>query len=724
MSLVYQVCIPHTKRDFFEYLADGESPLIGARVCVPFRSKRRIGLVIAVINSETSSFKLKSIESIIDHHPLVTEDIMALCQWISQYYQTSLSEVLPLAIPKKYRLGFPAQLPLSEAYRLAITITDAHLKLSARCRRQHQLLDYIAAQSGLAISKKEILNAGFTLSQLNALVNVGCLIKENQPFKPDIPTSGDRPLELNSQQAQAVAKICNYLNSYQCFLLQGITGSGKTEVYLQVIASVLANQKQVLVLVPEIGLTPQLLSRFSRRFKQPIAVIHSHLNEQDRQIAWQLAGEGIARIVIGTRAAVFTPMPSLGLIVIDEEHDPSLKQMDHVRYSARDTALMRAYTRNIPIILGSATPSLETLYNCAIGKFILLSLTMKALESPALHYQLVDIRNQSLQHGLSSLALQTIKQHLAEKNQVLIFINRRGFSPLLLCHQCGWIADCRACDSHLTLHRAAQQLICHHCGASQRMPRYCRNCKNKELLPVGTGTQRVHEFLEHYFPDVHVLRIDRDEVRKKNALAERLEQINTGEAQLIVGTQMLAKGHHFPRLTLVVVLDSDNGFHNQDFRALERLGQLLIQVAGRAGRAELPGQVIIQTHLPQHPLLNMLIRHGYNAFAEELLVMRQQAELPPYSYLALLRAQDKNLQKVLDFMQATKDELADLGVTLLGPAPAPLAKKASQYRMQLLIKSASRKKLAITLTHFRQWLTIKDKFHVRWNIDVDPMDLS
>ena len=376
-------------------------------------------------------------------------------------------------------------------------------------------------------------------------------------------------------------------------------------------------------------------------------------------------------MVIGTRSSVFTPMPDLGLIIIDEEHDSSLKQMEGVRYSARDTALMRAHLANIPIIFGSATPSLESVHNCKQNKYTLLRLNHKALSTTPLHYQLIDLRSQALHHGLAAPTLKVIEEHLQKNNQVLVFINRRGFAPVMFCHQCGWMADCRACDSHLTLHKQIGQMICHHCGLTQKTPLSCHSCKSRELIPVGAGTQRIHEFLNTQFPETNILRIDRDEVRKKNSLDSHLDKINSGEAQLIVGTQMLAKGHHFPRLSLVVILDADAGLYNQDFRAVEHLGQLLTQVSGRAGRAEHAGQVIIQTHVPNHPLLNLLIQQGYDEFADALLTTRQQAELPPFHFLAVIRAQGKTAGSVLKLLHATKDQIKIHPLTVMGPATSP-----------------------------------------------------
>lgn len=723
--VVYKVAVLHTNRDSFDYVTDELVPCIGGRVWVPFRNKTKLGIVVGVGEPERPNVKFKSIVSTIDDTPVLSSDMLALCRWVSAYYQSPLSEVFSLALPKKYRLGDGCQLPMCNYYALAIPSQEAHDRISSRAVRQHAVIDFIASQSE-PLSKKDLYSAGFTLSQLSVLVDNGILVMHSFVDKPmTYCVSPTYPLILNEEQTLALDVISKGLLSYQCFLLQGVTGSGKTEVYLQVIAKTLAMGRQVLILVPEIGLTPQLLARFSSRFQESMVVIHSNLNDTERQRAWQLASDNQVKLVIGTRSAIFTPMPALGLIVIDEEHDASLKQMEGVRYSARDTALMRAHLANIPIILGSATPSLESLYNCVLKKYTLLRLNQKALTSAPLHYQILDIRNQPLQHGLANATLAMIGEHLQQGNQVLVFINRRGFSPVLLCHQCGWIADCHACDTHLTLHRADNRLICHHCGLTKSVLVHCQSCKGRELLPVGAGTQRIHEYLSLHFPTTSILRVDRDEVSKKNSMDEHLNRIHAGDAQLIVGTQMLAKGHHFPRLTLVVVLDADNGFYNQDFRALERLGQLLTQVSGRAGRAEFPGQVVIQTHLPQHPMLNVLIQEGYESFAQSLLSLRQQASLPPYQFLAMLRAQGNNQQKLLTFMHAVKDQLNTNGVHVLGPAPAPLARKAGQHRMQLMVKSSSRKVLGAALTPMRDWLmSNKLSSGLRWNIDVDPMDLS
>lgn len=719
MKPVFKVAIPNTHFDHFDYHADGLQPTVGMRVKVPFRAGERIGVVIEIGAPDHADRTLKSIIEVLDDEPLLPQTILELCRWVSRYYQASLSSVLAMALPKYHREGREAESNLEEYYVLTTTREQALEVIPAR---SHRLQALLALFSDAPLPISAIRQEGFTKAQLQALMKHRLIQLSAAPEKKHaIHTSP--ALVLNTEQAFAQQTIVQALDTYKAFLLQGVTGSGKTEVYLQVVEQVLSKGGQALILVPEIGLTPQLLTRFGERFGyDQTVVIHSQLNHSERQRAWDSAKQRRAKLVIGTRTAVFTPMPSLGLIVIDEEHDSSLKQMTGVRYSARDTALMRAYQAGIPIILGSATPSLESVYNGSIGKYTVLPLSSKALESAPLHYKIQDIRNQCLTHGLSEEAMIRIKNHLQQGKQVLVFINRRGFAPVWLCHQCGWMADCHSCDSHLTFHRGINRLVCHHCGASQPVITTCQTCHSQEFIPVGIGTQRVEEYLAASFPATTVLRLDRDEMTKKNRLNERLEQINTGQAQLIVGTQMLAKGHHFPRLTLVVVLDADNGFYNQDFRGLEHLGQLLVQVAGRAGRAEHAGEILIQTHLPHHPMLNLLVQQGYEPFAQALLATRQEAQLPPYHFLALIRAQGRYSKNVEGFLNNVKSRFNHAEISVLGPVPSPLARKANLYQMQLLLKASKRRVLQSVLQQVRQYLKESKFSGVRWGIDVDPIE--
>jgi primosomal protein N' (replication factor Y) len=720
---IYQIAVFQTNRDYFDYTHPAPDFAIGSRVWVPFRNKTRLGVVVGSNQTDTPS--LKTIIENIDIEPLITSDILNLCHWMSDYYQAPLAQVLALVLPKTYRQGKLRESLHVWHYQLAVSLEEAYQKLAVNAHKQRELLAHMHQQTQ-PVSRAQLQSAGYSLASIQGLVDKAILSQEHLPQRPCLPNViMDTPLSLNTQQQLAYETIHASLHHYQCFLLFGVTGSGKTEVYCQLITDVLRQRRQVLILVPEIGLTPQLQQRFQARFAQSMVVIHSQMSEGERQQAWQWAADNQVQLVIGTRSALFTPMPALGLIVIDEEHDTSLKQMDGVRYLARDTALMRAHAANIPIILGSATPSLESLANADKGKYTMLRLTQKAMNTVPLHYELVDLRSQTLQQGLANRTLAAIKKHLEANHQVLIFINRRGFSPVLLCHTCGWKALCQACDVSLTAHKHTQQLMCHHCGHTQRYMLQCPQCAGRELIHLGAGTQRIEEVLQQLFPSTVVLRIDRDAVRKKHAFDQHLEKIHAGDAQLIIGTQMLAKGHHFSNLSLVVVLDADYGFYDQDFRALERLGQLLTQVSGRAGRADIAGEVVIQTHLPDHPLLNTLIKQGYEPFAQALLKDRRQGIMPPYAFMALFSVQGRQQEGVLAFIHAAKQAIRPYAITVMGPAPAPMAKKAHYHRMQLLLKSDSRQRLHTSLTALRTWIITDKRSHgLRWTLDVDPVDLN
>lgn len=527
---------------------------------------------------------------------------------------------------------------------------------------------------------------------------------------------------LHDAQQHAVDAVLNALGRFQCFMLQGVTGSGKTEVYMRIIEQVLHQDQQVLVLVPEVGLTPQLIDRFQSRLNTKVVVMHSYLNDTERYQAWSAGATGKAGVVLGTRSALFTPLPRLGLIVIDEEHDLSLKQQEGVRYSARDCALIRARLTDIPVILGSATPSLESYHNAQTGKYTWLKLPHKAIAGQALHYELIDLRSQALIEGLATPTYQKIATHLEQGHQVLIFVNRRGFAPVLLCHTCGWTANCTACDRHYTVHQKIQTLMCHHCGRQESLKSLCGGCQSNTLISLGLGTQRLFQALKKRFPHIQSAQIDRDELRKKHALEQALDDIAQEKTQMMVGTQLLAKGHHFPRLTLVVIADADSGLYSPDFRALERLGQILLQVAGRAGRAEYPGEVIIQTHMPQHPLLNVLIQQGYDAFASALLEQRALAKLPPYMHVGLIRAKGKRVEHVDSFLRQLKTFLTHSEVRVYGPAPAPMPKKAGFYRKQLCLMSPKRQALHEALQGLKE-RDVKG-VGVKWSIDIDPVDLS
>ncbi|MCD6055377.1 MAG: priA [Gammaproteobacteria bacterium] len=553
---------------------------------------------------------------------------------------------------------------------------------------------------------------------------------KNKPLpamKPAMMIPDKDDLVLNSEQLAAVSEIKEHLSQFKAYLLQGVTGSGKTEVYLQVMAEVLRKGQQILLLVPEIGLTPQTLGRIQRRFPVGMALLHSRLTNRQRQLVWEAAFRGDVKIVIGTRSALFTPFHNLGIIIIDEEHDLSFKQQEGFRYSARDLAVFRAKIDNIPVVLGSATPSLESLYNASQARYHILYLQNRAGNAVAPYYYLIDLRQQPLHTGVSIELRDKIKEQLALGHQVLIFLNRRGYAPVLICHECGWSANCSRCDARMTLHQGIARLQCHHCGFNMPKPAHCPDCQSTSLVPVGVGTERLEKALTEMFAEVPILRIDSDTTRHKGAMQEYVELVQEGKACILLGTQMLAKGHHFPNVTLAAILDADSGLYSADFRATERLAQLLLQVGGRAGRAEKAGYVFIQTHLPQHPLLQQLLQSGFSVFAESALQQRRQSHLPPFGCLALLRAESVAQEAILNFLTKVKQEIQPLlpsNVQLLGPIPAAMARRAGVYRMQLLLQANQRSLLHTALEALTGYLEkSKNQAKVRWILDVDPQEV-
>jgi primosomal protein N' (replication factor Y) len=543
------------------------------------------------------------------------------------------------------------------------------------------------------------------------------------PVHPRVRTAG--PILL-PEQGDAVERVAAAARDYAAFLLEGVTGSGKTEVYLRLTEEALGRGRAVLVLVPEIGLTPQLVGRFRERFAAPLAVLHSALTDSERLAAWRAAWSGQARIVLGTRSAVFAPLEDLGLIVVDEEHDPSFKQHEGaLRYSARDLAVVRARLARIPVVLGSATPSLETLHNVDAGRYTRLRLLRRPGESQPPLLKLIDLRVSAIEAGISTPAALAIERHLGDGAQVLVFLNRRGYAPTLLCTACGWVAPCRDCDARLTVHLGASRLRCHHCGADAPLPARCPQC-GFAVKPVGQGTERIEATLGARFPGLSIVRLDRDVVRRRGDLDEVVRRMSSGEARILVGTQMVTKGHDFPNVTLVVVLNADQGLFSTDFRAPERLAQTIVQVAGRAGRGNRPGEVLIQTEFPQHPLLVSLLERGYDGFAEAALTERLQASWPPFSRLAALRASAKTREAALGFLSEARAlaRAPARGLKLLGPVPAAMAKRAGRYHAQLLVESRERR----TLHQFLDgWLpqveALRSAQRARWALDVDPLEL-
>jgi len=565
---------------------------------------------------------------------------------------------------------------------------------------------------------------------LRALHAAG-LIERCEPPTPCIgQTAGpiSSTHELTNEQAGAVSALEQASPGFRAYLLEGITGSGKTEVYLRLVQHHLSLGHQALMLVPEIGLTPQLVRRVQSRCRVTVAVLHSGLANGDREKAWFQARSGNARIVLGTRSAIFAPIPQLGVIVVDEEHDSSFKQQEGVRYSARDLAVVRAMQRDCPVVLGSATPSLETLRNAECGRYTRLLLRTRAGGARPPQLGLLDVRKVHLQCGLAPQLVELMERKLHAGDQVLLFLNRRGYAPVMTCHSCGWVSSCGNCDARMVLHKSEGCLRCHHCGTEQPDPNRCPACGSDDLRGIGQGTERLEEWLHRRFPDFRTVRIDRDATRSRGTLASLLREIRSGRYQILLGTQMLAKGHHFPAVTLAGIVDADYGLYSVDFRGSERMAQLLIQVAGRAGRGRKPGQVVIQTRHPDHPVLRVLINDGYSGFAALALAERRETELPPFTYQALLRADGSDLFSVLEFLAGAAAAAGALGfpeVAIWGPVPAPMEKRRGRRRAQLLLQSERRDRVQALLA---AWLPVlanaKPRGGIRWTIDVDPMEMA
>lgn len=697
---------------------------VGARVKVTLRNKPCIGVVLAH-GGAPENVRLKPITEVIDQSPLLDHASLKLLRWASSYYAHPQGDVICSSLPTLLAQGEPATVSSETQYGLSSTApNDAETQL-ARAKNQLALFQHLA--SGEYFSAQDLKQRGHKPAALKALTDKGFIASREahaQCLGNPSPTAGP---ELNSEQQQAVDAINNANDRSQCFVLQGITGSGKTEVYLQATLATLARGQSALILVPEIGLTPQFINRVQARVGAAVTVLHSGLSHTQRKDHWLFAQSGQAKVIIGTRSAIFAPIPALGLIVVDEEHDPAFKQQEQMRYHARDLAILRAHQANIPIVLGSATPASETIANLQRGNYQLLTLTQRATGQRLPAIKAIDLRSQSLRDYLSQALINRVKHHLEQGNQVMIFLNRRGVAPVLLCHECGWSADCPSCDSRMTLHRGQYRdvLRCHHCNRSQAAPQNCQSCGSGNLISAGAGTAGLEETLSKLFPQHSVLRVDRDNTKNSKALHQALEQAAAGKADVLVGTQMLAKGHHFPKLTLVGIVDADAGLYSSDYRAPERLAQQVIQVAGRAGR-EAPGEVLIQTHMPDHPLLQALLQQGYDQAIGQLLDDRKQMALPPYSFMALVRLSHPYSEKAEAFGRAIAALCNEIqpSATVLGPITAPMPRKANRWRFQVLIQTSSRSERSALL---QQLVPAADQHKlasgVRWSVDVDPLDL-
>ncbi|HET7268904.1 MAG TPA: primosomal protein N' [Oleiagrimonas sp.] len=723
MPEVLRVALPVPLPQLFDYLPPRRGQAEpGCRVRVPFGPGHRVGIVVArAPHPESASRQLKRVETLLDVEPLLDAELMDTLAWAGEYWLGAPGEVYAGALPVALRGTRTRPDPGIEAWMLTpagqTELDDGH-----RRGRSLALLKRLA--DGMRTAADLTLALPGWRDAARRLAKAG-LVERTSVNPTTLPRTAIAGPPLNSDQERAVNAVIDAGDGFQPFVLEGVTGSGKTEVYLSLMKRALARDRQVLMLVPEISLTPQSVRRLRERLGTEVEVLHSGLADGERARAWLRARDGDARVVLGTRSAIFTPLPRAGLIVIDEAHDTSYKQHEGFRYHARDLAVVRARALDVPVILGTATPSLETLANVETGRYTRLHLPARAGAHKAPTINIVDIRSQRLRHGLSPELIAAIATTAARDEQALVFRNRRGYAPILMCHGCGWHAQCPRCDKPMTLHAGRQRLACHHCERERRVPETCPDCGHGPLHAQGFGTERLEEALRAHFPEVPIVRVDRETTRRRDAFGKMLETLDEGHAAILVGTQMLAKGHDLAHLTLVAITGVDEGLHSVDFRATERLAQLVVQVAGRAGRARKAGRVLLQTHHPDHALLQELLRSGYASVARGLLDERRLLQLPPYVSQALLRVDGAQLETVDAFLADAHAALpSDDALRVLGPMPAPMPLRAGHHRGQLLLEADRR----ATLQHMlRPWqarlLKLPDSRKVRWSIDVDPVDL-
>ncbi|SFN95333.1 replication restart DNA helicase PriA [Formivibrio citricus] len=721
MICAAQVALDVPLTRLFSYAVDGGLLAVGERVFVPFGHRVLSGVVAGLEEVAEGSMTLKAVQSVPRDLPCLSPEWLALCRFVADYYHHPLGQVIATALPAVFRIPevfTPAQPPL--LYRCD-DVEALLARLAARATAQRRVAQALAVPQ-TAASLRAL--AAPAMRWIASWLEQGWIeaVPETAMAKGKAATNAPVP---NPEQARAVEAIAS-AEGFVPFLLFGVTGSGKTEVYLQTIATVLARGKQALVLVPEINLTPQAESAFRARFPQArIVSLHSRLNDSERAQGWLAAMRGEADIVLGTRLAVLAPLPRLGLVVVDEEHDASFKQQDGLRYSARDIAVYRASQEGIPVVLGSATPSLESWRNAESGRYRLLELPARAVPGAALpELRVLSMRRAPQRDGLHESAIAAIGRALDRGEQALVFINRRGYAPTLACGECGWSASCRHCSARLVLHLGARRLRCHHCGYELRIPPACPDCGNQDLKPLGRGTQRLEENLQALFPGRNILRIDRDSTRRKGAMDAALEAVHAGEADILVGTQMLAKGHDFPRLNCVLVLEADSGLFSVDYRAEERLFALLTQVAGRAGRREQPGEVLVQTQFPEHPFYAQLLQRDYRVFADRALSERRDLRLPPFAAWALFRAEAQQLDSALEFLRTVKQcFVPEPGLTIGDPVAATMLKKSGLERAQLLVSAENRQLLQRALAMAEPAMDRLKAGRIRWSLDVDPAEV-
>lgn len=721
MSIV-RVALDIPLNTLFDYATE-EVVVIGQRVVVPFGRKQVVGVVLECAETtEWAGERLKSVVSVLNEIPPLSPDLLSLLKFCSDYYHFPLGMTVLAALPARLRSLEPIE--IKPLLNYALSETGRALDPSLLSKRRVVQWRILQALMPAPMSAAQVRNLSPSApAALASLLKAGWVESVAPPVKTACRLSDAHA--LSSEQQGAVDAVLRQ-KGYGCFLLHGITGSGKTEIYVHLMHEMLRRGGQVLLLVPEINLTPQLENYFCKRFPEvELVSLHSGLADGVRAQNWLKAQAGGARILLGTRLSVFAPAPELALILVDEEHDSSFKQQDGLRYSARDVAIFRARQCGIPIVLGSATPSLESYYNATTGRYRLLRLTQRAIQPAQLpQVRCVDIARLRLNEGLSEPLLAALRERIARGEQSLLFINRRGYAPVLMCGACDWLSSCLNCAGKLVLHLKDRKLRCHHCGHQQRVPRACPSCGNTDLHPVGLGTQRIEAALQANFPEARILRVDRDSTRNKGAWQKMRAQIHDGQADILIGTQILAKGHDFPNLTLVGVLDSDSALYSADFRASEKLFALLAQVGGRAGRANKAGEVIIQTAFPRHALFSALSAHDFDKWAQLLLEEREQAGFPPFVYQALLHAESKNENDVFTFLGNARKAAQTLerAVAVYGVVPAAIPKRANHFRAQLLVQSQQRKALQEFVRAWQPDLEALSVRGLRWVLDIDPIE--
>ncbi len=717
----------------FDYLSGDFTACVGNRVIVSFAGRSLVGVVLEI--KQTSDYpieKLKPVSHVFDD---VVFDDLKLLKFCADYYHYPLGQALISTLPLRLRQLKPAVSRKAFAYQLVENVDTEQILSQIPTKKVllHRIISALQALPIMASSDLFLISSSWKKAVIE-LKKLG-LVEEHEvvAVQASIPSSCIEPT-LNDEQASAIQSVLALTHTFKPWLLHGITGSGKTEVYIQILKKILSEKNaQALVLVPEINLTPQLEARFRSRLSQyPLVTLHSNLSESERLQNWLAASSGAAKIIIGTRLSVFTPMPHLKMIVMDEEHDGSYKQQDSMRYHARDVAMVRAKQLNIPIILGSATPSLETWFNATDSQnakkqqYGLLSLKQRAVQQAKLpSIFCVDTAKSPTESGLSPLLIKALRERLARKEQSLLFINRRGYAPVLHCNACQWVSSCTRCSARLVVHLSQKRLKCHHCGHEQKIPLQCPSCGNADIRPVGHATQRLEQTLQHLLPSAKIARVDRDSMRNKDALTDLLTQVHHQQIDILVGTQMLAKGHDFPHLTLVGVIDTDNALHSPDFRASEKLFAQLMQVSGRAGRAEKAGEVLIQTAFPQHALFHALRSQDYVSYANELLQERNAMQFPPTSYFALLRAEANDYALTQQFLSKAGNLARELNteVMIYDPIRPQMERLKGLERGQLLLQANNRLALQRLL---KMWMPqvreLPMSAKIRWSLDIDPLE--